>query len=118
RLWDVATGKEVRQLTGHEATVRQMFSSFWPPPGTILSAVAFARGGKVVASASRFDKAVRLWDVATGKELKRLDGHLRGVECLAISPNGRVLATGGSYQDGTIRLWDVDTGRPLRQLPG
>jgi WD40 repeat protein len=59
---------------------------------------------------------VRLWDVATGRELRRLEGHTEQVLCCAISPDGRTLATGGA--DRTVRLWEVATGKERRRLQG
>jgi WD40 repeat protein len=55
---------------------------------------------------------VRLWDVAAGRELRRLEGHGAGVRSVAFSPDGGTLASGGA--GGSVRLWDVAAGRELR----
>jgi WD40 repeat protein len=54
---------------------------------------------------------VRLWDLAGGSRRPRLNllGHSWVVQCLAFSPDGSTLASGGGM-DG-VRLWDVATGR-------
>jgi WD40 repeat protein len=75
-----------------------------------VNAVAYAPGGKVVASAS-LDRTVRLWDAASGKQLHVLAGHTEAVIGIAFSPDGKRLASTGI--DGTVRLWDVATGREL-----
>ena len=69
----------------------------------------------MIASGSG-DKTVRLWDAATGKELKTLSGHTAEVSALAYSPDGKVIASGS--RDKTVRLWDAATGKELKTLSG
>src|SRR5205823_798137 len=61
------------------------------------------------------DKTVRLWEVETGKELKRFEGHTGPVSAVVFTPNGKVLSGG---HDKTLRLWDPDTGEELLRLDG
>src|SRR5207245_11446011 len=66
----------------------------------------------------RFDRTLRLWDVASRKELRRFgSGRLDYVCAVAFSPRGDLVASGG-VQDDAIRLWDPATGKELRQLQG
>jgi WD40 repeat protein len=62
--------------------------------------------GTLLATAGT-DRAVRLWDPATGRCRHTLRGHLGTVTGLAFSPDGRTLASCAS--DATIRLWDPQT---------
>ena len=62
----------------------------------------------------RIDRSVRLWDVASGREIKSFLGHSEPVIDLAFSPDGGALISGSD--DGTARLWDVETGRMLHVL--
>jgi WD40 repeat protein len=98
RLWDVATGKELRQHAGHKGWVRS---------------VAFSPDGKTFASGGK-DQIIRLWETATGKELRRLEGHQNWIQHLAFSPDGKRLAS--LDLSAKIRLWDAATGRGTRQI--
>ena len=65
---------------------------------------------RMIASGS-FDGTVRLWDAASGDELRVLKSHGSGVTSVAFSPDGRTIASGSG--DNTARLWDIATGREL-----
>ena len=77
--------------------------------------IAYSPDGKLMASGSS-DNMVRLWEVATGKELQRHKGHNSNVNSVAYSPDGKLLASGSS--DNTVRLWEVSTGKELQRLEG
>jgi hypothetical protein len=78
-------------------------------------AVAVLSDGRRVISGSS-DSTIRLWDVDTGAELHRFEGHTDIVRCLAVSRDSR-WATSGST-DRTIRVWDLETGEQLCRLEG
>jgi WD40 repeat protein len=86
--------------------------------GDVVTSVAFTPDAKAVLAASgrvsTADSTIRMWDIATGKGLRRFVGHKNGVQGFAISPDGKVLAS--VSQDETARLWDLKTGKELRQL--
>src|SRR5262245_42609377 len=98
-LWDAASGKERRRLTGH---------------GHAACAVAFSPDGKRVASSSGNERTIRVWDTATGKELHRWRTEL-AVYLLAFAPGGRLVS---SEADGAIRFWDPPTGKQVGFLRG
>ena len=59
---------------------------------------------------------VKLWDVASGREIGAIKGHGRGVSNVIFSHDGKMIATGAT--DNTIKIWDVATGTELRTLTG
>ncbi len=80
-----------------------------PNAGTVL-AVALTPDARCAVSA-HFDTLVRLWDVSSGRELRRFQGHKQMVTSIALTPDGAYLLTGS--QDQTVRLWQLDTGLEL-----
>src|SRR5262245_61662047 len=82
--------------------------------GTVCSA-SFSPDGKTLASAS-FDKTVKLWEVATGKELATLQGHTAVVWSVSFSPGGKTLTSASG--DKTVKLWEAATGKELATLRG
>jgi WD40 repeat protein len=79
-LWEVATGKTIRIHNAGGAFTR--------------------RTGR-----SAGIDALRVWDLPSGRELLRRDGHGTNVTALALAPDGRTLVSGLS--DGTVLIWDV-----------
>jgi WD40 repeat protein len=59
---------------------------------------------------------VRLWDTVTGAPLQTLKGYASEITSVAISLDGKVVASGSC--DGTVQVWDVITGAPLLTLEG
>ena len=105
RLWDVNSGKECPQFAQHEIGA---------------DCVAFSPDGKSLAAPGK-DRAIHVWDLATGKELLRCGEQSRGatpIRSLAFSPNGEILVTtndyGGMRASGKIDFWEVATGKQIR----
>ncbi|AFZ60133.1 serine/threonine protein kinase [Anabaena cylindrica FACHB-243] len=99
KLWDIGTGKVIHTLTGSDHNV---------------TTVAFSPDGKILASGNRdclecdtlnqpTHHNIKLWDVATGKELTALTGHINTVTSLVFSADGKTLVSGG--EDNKIKIW-------------
>lgn len=85
----------------------------------IVNAVEFSADGKLLATAG-IDKLIRLWDPESGRLIKTLTGaSWHGISSLAISPDGKLLASGGSGEEegGTVRIWDLESGLLMHLIP-
>jgi WD40 repeat protein len=84
------------------------------PPGSVrvLRELRFVDDGTLVSAGN--DGLLRVWDVASGQERARIQGHARTVDGLAVSPDRRLLASSG--RDGELKLWRLPSGAPLRTL--
>src|SRR5262245_44331410 len=115
RLWDVATGKELRQFRLRDENAANPTAPTTPGlPRTMPvsaigmpSRIALSPDGKALAYSSSVPQ-VRLFDVASGKELRTIQ-TTRGGGSVLFAPDGKSLAV----QDfsGPIRLYEVDTGQ-------
>ena len=140
KLWEVATGREVRTFTGISSYVRSVAlspSGEWALAGSWdgavklwdvatgrevrsfmghgyeVRSVAFSLDGRWALSGSG-DRTVKIWEVATGREVRSFMGHTAAVNSVALSPDGRWALSGG--EDGRVKLWEVATGREVRTL--
>jgi WD40 repeat protein len=75
---------------------------------------AFSPDGRLLATASS-DATIKLWEVASGRELGTLRGHLTGVSAVAIAPDGRTLVSIEPQQG--LRFWDLPTQREVAVVP-
>jgi WD40 repeat protein len=80
----------------------------------LVVSLAFSPDGKTLAGVC--GPEIRLWDVAAGRRRAVLRGHRRAITCLAISRDGRYLAT--ASWDETVRLWHLPSGRAAGTLEG
>ena len=69
-----------------------------------VTCAAFSPDGRRLATAS-FDRSIKLWDTATGRDVFTVRGHTAGVVSLVFSPDGNRLVSGGI--DHTARVWDA-----------
>jgi len=61
-------------------------------------------------------KAAQIWKLPTGELIRNLEGHSETITAVAISPNGKILATGSV--DGTIRITNLQTRELIRVFKG
>jgi WD40 repeat protein len=110
RVWDVASGRVSYALEDHvRAAVRPNFVTGESLP-TTLQGLAFAPNGRMLASI-RSNGQVTLWDTSSGRIRRQISGGCGALWSVAFSPDGRVLALGGSQG---IALLDVEGDRSRR----
>jgi WD40 repeat protein len=93
RLWDARTGEKRATLT---------------VPGKVDD-IAFSKDGKTLVSNGQYHSLL-FWDVAKRKVRTTINGDKFGGDSLALSPDGRTLAS-TSMLYGHVRFWDMETGR-------
>ncbi len=137
RVFDLASGKEEKQLRmGKEPIHSLVFSpdgktlacglsehscfldsdsgrvlrrlSGWP------SRLAFAPDGKTAVAGEA--QCLRIWNVATGKDLHELRDNFGHAPALATTRDGRLLAA-AAWMDQSVALWDTNSGKLIRRLP-
>jgi RNA polymerase sigma factor (sigma-70 family) len=108
RLWDVASGKELRRFDAPN-DVWGWFA--FSPDGLRLAA-------GVVARAAAATPPPRVFDVSTGKELFRLDALSMGLNNAIFSPDGRILAIWRDYDSKEVVLADAASGAVVGSCVG
>jgi len=126
RIWEMAKGTTTKSIVAHTLMAQGLLVQ------NPIYAVAWLPDGKQVISAS-YDRSSKLWDVASGNLVREfkgapdpipsdkpkekptgLLGHRDQVFTLALSKDGKTMATGSS--DRTIKLWDVASGKVIREF--
>jgi RNA polymerase sigma factor (sigma-70 family) len=115
--WDLATGKEVK---GFNVVTRSVEGG---GNHSVRSLLVFSPDGKTVASCGKWAEAgvgykfsaIQLWDVATGKELRRFERPDVGACTALLFTTNETLVSG---HDGSICVWDAATGKLVRTLKG
>jgi RNA polymerase sigma factor (sigma-70 family) len=139
RVWDTATGREIHRVepgtvVDHVLLAADGQSLVWgdargvhlqhiktgtaiqnfnTPKGLLLG-LALSADGKTLA-ASDSGSSVRVWDAASGIEQHRIDSAADVPLHMALSPDGRTVASHADKED-VVRRWDVATGRERAPL--
>lgn len=107
-LCDARSGKPVRQFVAVDSYPVSRIRFLDDGPRHRVTALAFTPDGRLLLSGGS-DAAVRAWEVATGKEVLRLNGHEGDVNHVAAGPDGRTAFSAAG--DSLAYLWE------LRALP-
>jgi serine/threonine protein kinase len=101
-LWDTIRGQSLHIMRDHA-------------PGTDVYTLAFSPDESYGASGGA-DGILRLWDLKSGKLVRRFKGHAGAIFSAAFSPDGRRMVSGGA--DTIVHLWDVETGKEIHPFKG
>src|SRR5690606_22913885 len=72
--------------------------------------------GEQLISSDWRNTSIRIWDVSTGAEEHRFEGHSNVVQDVAISADGRFALSGSS--DGSVRVWELSNGAQEQIIEG
>ena len=124
-LWDTETWSVKLRLAGHDSFIRAV--AFTPDGIHAVTGSGMTWSHEERKLVAGTDNTIRLWDLATGDEVRRFDGHTNWVNSVAISPDGsRILSGGGGHieedgqwtagSDASIRFWDLRSGEEIRRF--
>uniref|UniRef100_A0AAY4BPL2 Coronin n=1 Tax=Denticeps clupeoides TaxID=299321 RepID=A0AAY4BPL2_9TELE len=109
RVWKVPEGGLTDTLTEPECVLQGHTEKIYT--------IKFHPYARDLLASSSYDLSVRLWDLQTGQEVKKLKGHLDQIFGMAWSPDGKQLAT--VCKDGKIRVYDPRrSDEPVQEGPG
>ncbi|MFL9455235.1 MULTISPECIES: WD40 domain-containing protein [Nostocales] len=104
RLWDISEGTCIKVLQADTKLILQI--AFMPDlkkqnlPPLLVSGTD--------------DRKILIWDISQGKCIKVIQGHNAWIWSVALSADGKILASGS--QDETIKLWDTNTYENIKNL--
>ncbi|MFO0897494.1 MAG: WD40 repeat domain-containing protein [Pirellulales bacterium] len=113
KAWDVASG-QLRYACQPSNSAAAAFRG-----DRLLTSLGLSRDGQTLAVGpssvnNEYVEPVRLWNAATGKLVRDFTPEEIHGRPMALSPDGKLLATGGKW----VKLWDTSTGKLVRELYG
>lgn len=114
-VWDVSDGKLVQELKGHQQPILGV--AFSPSGATLCSVAGPLTPPRGIADdVSRFFGAVRVWDIAEGRELAQQKVHEATIYAVTFTADGSRFLTGSA--DQTLRVWDAATRQHVLTIAG
>jgi RNA polymerase sigma factor (sigma-70 family) len=117
-IWDMSTGKELHTLRGHRGTREVIGKAGETMSVNGVYSLAFTPDGKKLISRG-VDQTIRVWDIPTGKELRRIEEVPGPAQALALAPDGKTIAAVVSdfpKRPSEVRLWQTNSGREIQRF--
>ena len=107
RIWNIDTGRLIRELTASEGRPLGDGEFAYNP----VAVAASADGTRIVTGSDE----LRVWELASGRRIQAITPG-SAVTSLRMLPDENRIISG--HNDGSVSLWDITTGQRLRQLNG
>jgi len=117
RLINVFANRPASVLFYRTGAIIEMFAVDYSPVPSDSGEQMVALAGAVFQGSTPTE-LLEIWNATSGEMVMQLSGHTSGVETVAYSPDGTLLASGGGYPDNSIRIWNAHSGELLRVLEG
>jgi len=115
KIYDIQTEKAVYSVTPrHVRAIRDVTFSPDSKLAIVVQQTSFSGPGEM--GVIERQGVVHVLDAKTGNEVRTIEGHRKQILCTAMSPDGRLLATGS--MDRTAKVWDVQTGKEIATFAG
>lgn len=122
RLWDVATGRQIREFAVSHYSPQNLRSLPLSPDGKLLAVIQDSEKPTQASGAVMRKARISIWDMATGKQTQQLTCSIKDnanayaptFTALTFTADGKQLLTSGP--DYLLRVWDPYTGKELRKI--
>jgi WD40 repeat protein len=119
RVWDAETGQETHVLAGHRDMVWWVAFS---PDGKYLASATFDVNALQWGPPKEVNCEVKVWDAATGREVRTLPRRFGSVKALAFAPGGPLIVAStdvlsANKEADAVTFWPPAAGPPARSVP-
>jgi RNA polymerase sigma factor (sigma-70 family) len=118
RIWDFQAGTEIGRPI--QAELKGWFNAAVSPDGRLVATGNIGKEGRLAHDEPSPDPAIRVWEMASGKQVAKLVGHVCQSNNLIFSPDSRhVASVSGKYggeRDAGLRVWEISSERQLRRF--
>jgi len=110
------TGSQPNSSTDEAPLTPKVFTGY----GAYVKSIAISPDSRRLLSGGGYgDASVRLWDLQTGAQIRKLSGHSNNTDVIvAFTPDPRVVLSAGGVDDFTVSFWNIESGVEIRTGKG